>query len=393
MLERKARAIAARPLTSGQQVAPLGVSLGGDLPPPWRAGKYVVLPDHAARLPELAIGQSGSGKSTYIGRRVYLAAGAGRQLVVLDGKGDRGFVDLVTDAYLAANSDATIHVFPDAPSNGWPGDPAAQVNRLLGTWQWTLESDWDKQQATLALRLACSAPGDPVDSMRELVRRMDPPTLARLWAKHPAEAALVKMLTPDLPSICIRLANLAAAVAGRMDGTAAIGEADLTIISLPMMAHREDGESVFRILMADVGHWVSVRKTARPALLVVDEFSAVSGARAGAIDVMERGRSFGVPSILSGQSYASLGRRRRPTASSRPRTAWSCSPATRLRTWPASPGRCRPPRPSTRSRMAAGTDGPASPAAPAIASTPTRCASSSPVNVSWSVVAAPKSSR
>jgi hypothetical protein len=35
--------------------------------------------------------------------------------------------------------------------------------------------------------------------------------------------------------------------------------------------------------------------------------TAVSGARAGAIDVMERGRSFGVLSILSGQSYASLG--------------------------------------------------------------------------------------
>jgi hypothetical protein len=64
-----------------------------------------------------------------------------------------------------------------------------------------------------------------------------------------------------------------------MDGTVAIGEADLTIVSLPMMAHREDGESVFRVLMADVGHWVSVRKGPRPALLVVDEFSAVSGAR------------------------------------------------------------------------------------------------------------------
>lgn len=104
------------------------------------------------------------------------------------------------------------------------------------------------------------------------------------------------MLTPDLPSICIRLANLAAAIAGRLDGTVAIGEQDLCIVSLLMMAHREDGESLFRVLMADVGHWISVRKGSRPALLVVDEFSAVSGARAGAIDVMERGRSFGVPS-------------------------------------------------------------------------------------------------
>jgi hypothetical protein len=64
---------------------------------------------------------------------------------------------------------------------------------------------------------------------------------------------------------------------------------------------------VFRILMQDVGHWASMRKGPRPALVVVDEFSAVGGGRQGAIHVMERGRSFGVPSILSGQSYASLG--------------------------------------------------------------------------------------
>jgi hypothetical protein len=306
-LERKARAIAGRISSPAGEVNPLGVSLGGDLPPSWRSGRYVVLPDHAARLPELAIGQSGAGKSTYIGRRVYLAAGQGRQVIAFDGKGDRQFVQGVTDAYLAARPDATVHVFPDAPLDGWRGDAAAQVNRLLGTWQWSLESDWYKQQATLALRLACSAPGDPVDTMVELVRRMDPPTLARLWAKHPAEAALVKMLTPDLPSICIRLANLAAAIAGRFDGTVAIGEADLTIVSLPVMAHQEDAESVFRILMQDVGHWASVRKTSRPGFLVVDEFSAVSGGRQGAIHVMERGRSFGVPSLLSGQSYASLG--------------------------------------------------------------------------------------
>jgi hypothetical protein len=149
-----------------------------------------------ARPRRPAIGQSGAGKSTYIGREVHLAALDGRQVIALDGKGDRAFVAAVTDAYLAARPDATIHVFPDQPLDGWRGDAAAQVNRMLGCWQWSLESDWYKQQATLALRLACSAPGPPVDCMTELVRRLDPPTLTRLWAKQPTEAALVKMLTP-----------------------------------------------------------------------------------------------------------------------------------------------------------------------------------------------------
>ncbi|HEY6707642.1 MAG TPA: hypothetical protein VJB61_08610 [Actinomycetota bacterium] len=240
-LERRAHVLAVRSSETNTKtntnIAPLGVSLGGDLPGSWRAGKYVVLPDHAARLPRLAIGVSGAGKSTYIAREVYLAALADRQVNALDGKGDRQFVEAVTDAYIAgwkASHDErlspTIHVFPDQPLDGWRGDAAAQVNRMLGCWQGSLESDWYKQQATLALRLACTAPGPPVDCMGELVRRLDPPTLARLWAKEPGSAALVKMLVPDLPSICVRLANLAAAIAGRLDGTVAIGETDLTIV-------------------------------------------------------------------------------------------------------------------------------------------------------------------
>ncbi len=173
----------------------------------------------------------------------------------------------------------------------------------------------------------------------------------------------------------------------------AIGEADLTIVSLPVMAHQEDAESLFRILMADVGHWVSVRKTSRPAFLVVDEFSAVSGGRTGAIHVMERGRSFGVPSLLSGQSYASLG-----SLEDRDRIV---SAANSLVLFASN-------SPEELSRLAGSlqvaeavyqvedghwTAGPASLAEPGIGSTPTACASSSRVNASWSVVAAPKSSR
>jgi hypothetical protein len=314
-VERRARVLAARPTDPRKAAesgsAPLGVSLGGDLPASWRAGRFVVLPDHAARLPELAIGQSGAGKSTYIGRRVYLAAGQGRQIVALDGKGDVAFRELLIDAYLAANPNATIHTFPDTPLSAWSGNPAEQVNKLLGCWAWSIEAAYYREVCVLALRLACSAPGlPPVNSMADLVRRLDPPTLARSWAKFPAESALIKTLSPKLGDVVMRVANLAAAVAGQLDGDQAIGQSDLCIISLPTLANRGDSEALFRILMGDVGHWISDKQRRpgrRPAFLVIDEFSSVSGARAGAIDVMERGRSFQVPSLLSGQSYVSLG--------------------------------------------------------------------------------------
>jgi hypothetical protein len=75
-----------------------------------------------------------------------------------------------------------------------------------------------------------------------------------------------------------------------------------------MMALPEDGEKIFRVLMADLTHWASVRKPrGEPALGMVDEFSAVEGGRAQAIHLFERGRSAGVPIVLSGQSLTSLG--------------------------------------------------------------------------------------
>jgi hypothetical protein len=56
------------------------------------------------------------------------------------------------------------------------------------------------------------------------------------------------------------LAKLATAIAGQLDGTVVIGEADLTIVSLPVMANPADAESLFRVLMADIGHRASERK-------------------------------------------------------------------------------------------------------------------------------------
>jgi hypothetical protein len=309
---RKARTIAARPATSRTPASVLGVSLGGDLQG-WQSGRYVVLPDYAARLPRLVLGRPGQGKSVYLCREAFLAGVAHRQAIVLDGKGDREFAAAVVDAYEAGwrltepGSFPTVHLFPDEPLSVWTGTPAEQVNMLLGTWAWSLESQWYKEVCVLALRLACAQPGQGVAGMRELVTRLDPAALGRAWSGHSIETGLIRGgLKDDLPGVHVRMANLAAAAGGLLDGTRAIGEADLTVISLPTMANRGDSESIFRILMADIARWAT-RKGQRPALVMVDEFSAINGAREQAIDLLERGRSALVPVILAGQSYRSLG--------------------------------------------------------------------------------------
>jgi hypothetical protein len=305
---RRAVRLADRP-EERRKVPALGVSMGGDLVS-WRAGRYVILPDHAARLPRLVIGRTGAGKSVYLQRETYIAARSERTTIVLDGKGDEDFAAGIVDAYLAGRPGASVHLFPAEPLNVWLGGPKAQLNRLVSIWPWTTQQDWFKELAISALRLVLSHPDHPVTSSADLLRLLDHKTLARIWNGNPAAMARLASLDKDnrLADVLIRVGNLVDALGGLLDGTRAIGQADLTVVSLPMMALPEDGEKIFRVLMADLTHWASVRKTrGAPALGMVDEFSAVEGGRAQAIHLFERGRSAGVPIVLSGQSVTSLG--------------------------------------------------------------------------------------
>jgi hypothetical protein len=153
-------------------LAALAVSISGDLPDDWRHGRYLTIPPRVAGLPRLVIGRPGQGKSVYLGREVYLAALAGRRATVVDCKGEPGFAEEITAAYLAGRPDATIHVWPETALNGWTGGPSAVANRLLACWEFDLASQWYREIVALALRLALHAPGKPVTSSGELVARM-----------------------------------------------------------------------------------------------------------------------------------------------------------------------------------------------------------------------------
>ena len=312
---RQARRLVARVRsseTNSQTNNALGVSLGGDLEA-WRSGRFVVLPDYAARLPRLVLGRPGQGKSVYLAREAFLAGFAARQSVILDGKGDSDFATTVVDAYQAGWQAAghpglpSVHLFPGEPLSVWQGSPAEQVNKLLGVWAWSIEAAYYKEICVLALRLACGQPGPPVTSMGGLVARLDPAQLAKAWHGHPAEAGLVKTLKDRMGDVQLRLANLGAAAGGLLDGERAVGDSDLLVVSLPTMANRGDSEALFRIILSDVGHWTAARKGGRPGLVTVDEFGSLDGGREIAVELVERGRSSGVPVILAGQSYRSLG--------------------------------------------------------------------------------------
>jgi hypothetical protein len=288
----------------------LAVSLGGDLAS-WRIGDLIVPPAGQLGLAWLLIGAPGVGKSTAQTRLAYLAGRERRHLVVIDAKGGHdGLAREVVAAYLAGWPGARVRSFPQERLDIWRGEPQAIVNRLVEVWDWTAESAYYREVAMTALRLAVAQPGPPIGSGADLMARLDPRTLTRAWEHDDLIRGLVQDLAKgnDLAGVHVRIGNLVAALAGRLDGSASWEDADCWVVTVPAMVASRDADAALRVLLADYAHFTMARKRpGQPSLLMVDEFAAIAGGRRVAIDLLERGRGAASGVALSGQSAASLG--------------------------------------------------------------------------------------
>jgi hypothetical protein len=306
---RKAERLAGREAERPESDA-LGTSLGGDLTS-WQRGRLIVPPPGQLGLTTLLIGAPGAGKTVCIERLAYLAGRERRHLVVLDAKGGHdGLAQGVVAAYLAAWPNARIRLFPQEPLDIWRGTPQQVVNRLVNVWDWSPESAYYREIATVALRLALGQPGRPCTSTDELVARLDHGALKRVWSNHNAERILVEGLKDKLPDVQLRVANLVAALGPSFDGDWSWEDCDCAVVTVPSMVASLDADACLRVLISDVGHFTMSpdrKRPGAPSLLIVDEFSAIQGGRRVAIDLLERGRGAGTGVVLAGQSAVALG--------------------------------------------------------------------------------------
>ena len=152
----------------------------------------------------------------------------------------------------------------------------------------------------------------PPRSAEELLERRTAEGLERLYAGH-RRAPLVKQTIGEegFGGAALRYGDFDFfdALAGKFDGAWSYDDADIAVLSLPVLAEREDADAAFRLLLEDLAHYGIARKDRDDHGMTVylDEFSAVSQGAWAAIDLAERLRDAGVGVVFVAQSYEGLG--------------------------------------------------------------------------------------
>jgi len=303
-----ARALERMPPFSGDTPA-LGAVYDGDLPA-WCHGPYAVLPRELRGRAITLAGAPGVGKTVLLRRLIGADAARGRRVVFIDGKATEPTLpaELVAAYTAGAGFAPRVKLWPAEPLSGWQGDPMELANRLLAVQDWS--EPWYERVASRAIRLACGADIGPPRSADELLARLTAPGLEQLYAGTD-RAELVRQLVgaKGFEGAALRYGDFFDALAGRFDGTWSYDDADIAVLSLPVLAAREDAGAAFRLLLEDLGHYGIARKDRddHGMTVYIDEFGAVSDGARAAIDLAERLRDAGVGVVFVVQSYEGLG--------------------------------------------------------------------------------------
>jgi hypothetical protein len=292
----------------------LGVSRGGQLPG-WVENGYVVLPRLVAGQALLIAGMPGSGKTELLLRLAYDAGARGMRLVFVDCKGtDPDLAARVLAAYRLGRGEGAdpirLRRWPAEPLDMWRGEPAHVHNRLMALKSYDGPAWWE-DVATVALRLALEAPGEPrCVSSQELLRRLDADWLEERWRGLPEEIDLAAArANHGLEGVHLRYSSFFSSIGGGFDGGVSFEDVDVLVMTLPTLIARRDAEASVRVVLEDFAHYAAARKPrhGEDVRLIVDEFSAIDGLAGQAVHLAERLRDVRGGVVLAAQSWEGLG--------------------------------------------------------------------------------------
>jgi hypothetical protein len=285
-----------------------------------RAGRGTAIPYERLRSHQVAIGSTGTGKTTLLLRlwAGFMAAGLRRYA---DGTGRRPLL-VVLDCKGGASSrkvaDRTRRVLRDAGARStaiWPDEAALSLwslppDRLVTTLLDLIEHGTggaayytDVMEALVAL--AVEAPCGPPVSSADFLARMDADWLAAVYGASGDGAAVATIRSGyrAFEDVKLRFRALWRRLGPALDGGSSFADADAWYCILEGTAEAAVAEAQARALTDLLAHYAVGGH--REILLAVDEFSAVSR-RLPIWQLYERARSLGLAVQVSAQSWEGL---------------------------------------------------------------------------------------
>ncbi len=209
-----------------------------------------------------------------------------------------------------------IYSWPEAPLDGFEGDPSQLRERLSGLFN-AGESSFHHAESVSMLDLAIKA-GKPPRTLQTILDRVKPGATERLYSQIANEESLIgKQVAATFSnsqwnSLYLRLRAIQATVGELLDATVtswSLQSADAAWISIPGTSSPQTAGDIAAWILAMLGE-LAIKNESRKTLVILDEFSAVGSdhrASRAAAGLVERTRSSGMGIIIGSQTTDSLG--------------------------------------------------------------------------------------
>lgn len=323
LMTRLGRSRAVKLLQEGKGHPTNGFALGVE------NGQLVTVTDNEANMHGFIVGATGSGKTTTILTMVEGVIARGLPVILIDLKGDPGFVRQIQQAADRYSRSATVWTL-SGPTHWNPvrrGDPTELKDKIIGLETWTEPHYQRAAERYLQLLFTLLEAVGEAPTLERVVDLLHPPALEEL-AREPSTPEVLsgrvrryldtldRSQLSGIQGLAARLGLMVESRAGEylqegpegaLDLLQAVEEGQIVVFSLDSQKYGSTAAQVGGLIIQDlkcVAGEMLGRGSKHLAYLVIDEFSALAGEHL--LGLLARARSSGLCCFLATQELSDL---------------------------------------------------------------------------------------